>query len=50
MLYKSEPLEPDEAGCSVDVWNPFQTQVKPVLMCSVDMALVTTAMRLPRIF
>ena len=26
----------DETGCSADVWNPFQTQVKPVLVCSVD--------------
>ena len=30
----------DETGCSVDVWNLFQTQVKPVLVCSVDRATV----------
>ena len=31
----------DETGCSVDVWNLFQTQVKLVLLCSVDRALVS---------
>ena len=29
----------DETGCSVDAWNPFQTRVKLVLLCSVDRAL-----------
>ena len=24
----------------MDAWNPFQTRVKPVLLCSVDRALV----------
>ena len=28
----------DETWCSVNMWNPFQTQVKPVLLCSVDRA------------
>ena len=26
----------DETGCSVDTRNPFQTWVKPVLVCSVN--------------
>ena len=30
----------DETGCSVDEWNPFQTQVKGVLLCSVDRASI----------
>ena len=25
----------DETGCSMDVWNLFQTWVKPVILCSV---------------
>ena len=29
----------DKTECSVDAWNPFQTRVKPVLVCSVDRAL-----------
>ena len=42
MFNKSEPLEvyPSEGcggtRCSVDMWNPFQTRVKPVCLCSVD--------------
>ena len=32
----------DETGCSVDTWNPFQTWVEPVLLCSVDRAIITT--------
>ena len=47
MLFKSEPLETtplmvsgstrwDENGSNVEAWNPFQTQVKPALVCSVD--------------
>ena len=30
----------DETLCSVDVWNPFQTRLKPVLVCSVDRAII----------
>ena len=26
----------DETGCSMDIWNPFQTRVKLVLLCSVE--------------
>ena len=30
-----------ETRCSVDVWNPFKTHVKPVLLCSVDRGLIS---------
>ena len=29
----------DETRGSVNAWNPFQTRVKPVLVCSVDRSL-----------
>ena len=31
----------DESGCSVDIWKPFQTWVKQVLVCSVNRVLNT---------
>ena len=33
----------DETGYSVDAWNPFQTRLKLVLLCSVDRALVCSS-------
>ena len=39
----------DETGCSVDTWNPFQTQLKPVLLCSVYRTLIDIYYMVPRL-